>query len=75
MRIWKSNDGELPGGQEFNNSKPAQDKRFIAGRCVEILINNQRCGIMGELHPVILENWNIEMPCAVAKIDISQFIP
>jgi len=31
--------------------------------------------IMGELHPMILENWNIEMPCAVAEIDISQFIP
>ena len=54
---------------------PAQDQRFIEGRCVDIHIHGHKCGIMGELHPRILENWSIDMPCAAAEIDISQFMP
>jgi phenylalanyl-tRNA synthetase beta chain len=27
-------------------------------------------GVMGELHPAILENWGIQMPCTAAEIDL-----
>jgi phenylalanyl-tRNA synthetase beta chain len=52
--------------------KDIQDARFIDGRCTAIFIKNQSIGIMGELHPKILEDWHIGMPCAAAEIDIAE---
>jgi phenylalanyl-tRNA synthetase beta chain len=26
---------------------------------------------VGEIHPQVLENWGIQMPCAAAEIDLS----
>ena len=54
--------------------KAIRDARFIDGRCTAIHINNKLFGIMGELHPGILENWHIGMPCAVAEMDIAAFV-
>ncbi len=48
--------------------KPLEDPRFIPGRAAEILVNGKRAGIMGEIHPRVLENWGIQMPCAAAEI-------
>ena len=47
---------------------PADDPRFLPGRAAEIHVKGQRIGIMGEVHPQVLANWGIEMPCAVAEI-------
>ncbi len=46
------------------------DPRFIRGRSAGIVNNKQQVGIMGEIHPVILENWGVQMPCTVAEIDL-----
>jgi phenylalanyl-tRNA synthetase beta chain len=27
-------------------------------------------GLVGEVHPAVLENWGIQMPCAVAEIEL-----
>ena len=54
--------------------KAVQDRRFIHGRCAAIMINNQECGLLGELHPQVLENWHVEMPCAAAEMDISALV-
>jgi len=51
--------------------KALEDGRFIQGRCAAIMINNRQWGLLGELHPGVLQNWHIEMPCAVAEMDIS----
>ena len=45
-----------------------EDSRFIPGRTAEIRIMGKNVGIMGEIHPRCLENWGIQMPCAVAEI-------
>ena len=50
--------------------KALEDRRFINGRCAAIMISNRQWGLLGELHPSVLENWHIEMPCAVAEMDI-----
>jgi len=54
--------------------KPVRDPRFIDGRCAAIVLNNQPFGILGEIHPEVLENWHVEMPCAVAEMDIAVFV-
>jgi phenylalanyl-tRNA synthetase beta chain len=47
---------------------PADDPRFLPGRAAEIRVKGEKVGIMGEVHPQVLANWGIEMPCAVAEI-------
>ena len=49
---------------------PVEDPRFIAGRSAEIRMKGVRIGIMGELHPQVLENWGIQVPCAAAEIHL-----
>ncbi len=46
------------------------DPRFIPGRQAEILAKGKKVGIFGEIHPQVLENWTIGMPCVAGEIDI-----
>jgi len=47
-----------------------EDTRFITGRCAELRVAGRRVGLMGEVHPAVLERWGIQMPCAVAEFDL-----
>jgi phenylalanyl-tRNA synthetase beta chain len=49
-----------------------KDESFIKGRVANILVNNNKIGIIGEIHPAVLENFNIEMPVACFEIDIEE---
>jgi phenylalanyl-tRNA synthetase beta chain len=49
---------------------PVEDPRFIPGRAAEIRVNGKRAGIMGEIHPRVLDEWGIQIPCAVAEITL-----
>jgi phenylalanyl-tRNA synthetase beta chain len=46
------------------------DQRFIPGRAAAILYQGKRIGVFGELHPELLENWGVTMPCIAAEIDL-----
>ena len=50
--------------------KEADDPRFIPGRQAEILANGKVIGIFGEVHPSVLENWEITVPCVAGEIDV-----
>jgi phenylalanyl-tRNA synthetase beta chain len=50
--------------------RPAADTRFIPGRAAEIVCGGKRAGILGEIHPEVLGNWGILMPCACLEIDL-----
>ncbi len=47
---------------------PAEDPRFIPGRAAHISVKGRQVGIMGEIHPRVLSNWGIEMPCAAVEL-------
>ena len=49
---------------------PVEDPRFLPGRAAEIRLNGKRAGVLGEVHPRVLEAWGIQMPCAAAEIDL-----
>jgi len=49
---------------------PADDPRFIPGRAADIRVKGRKVGIMGEVHPRVLENWGIQMPCAVVELHL-----
>ncbi|MEW5813970.1 MAG: phenylalanine--tRNA ligase subunit beta [Spirochaetota bacterium] len=47
-----------------------EDPRFIRGRSALILYKGRQAGILGEVHPAVLENWGIQIPCIVCEIDL-----
>jgi phenylalanyl-tRNA synthetase beta chain len=50
------------------------DSRFIEGRAAEIFYRGRRAGVFGELHPAVLENWDIATPCTAAEIDADMLL-
>ena len=48
-----------------------QNKEFLEGRVAKILLNRKEIGLIGELSPSILTNWQIYMPTAAFEIDLS----
>ncbi|MCD6589844.1 phenylalanine--tRNA ligase subunit beta [Candidatus Woesearchaeota archaeon] len=54
--------------------KPLKDKRFINGRAARIILNGKDIGIIGELHPEIIEYYGLEMPISFIEIDLEKII-
>lgn len=48
----------------------ADDPRFLHGRQARLVSKGRELGIFGEIHPSVLENWNISMPCAAGELDL-----
>lgn len=55
--------------------KEVEDPRFIPGRQAAIMLNGKQVGIFGEVHPQVLENWGIIVPCVAGEIDIEALMP
>jgi phenylalanyl-tRNA synthetase beta chain len=49
---------------------PLEDPRFLPGRAAEIRVKGRKVGVMGEVHPRVLENWGIQMPCAAFEVSL-----
>jgi phenylalanyl-tRNA synthetase beta chain len=52
----------------------AEDARFIPGRVAAILFKGERIGYFGEIHPAVLENWGITVPCTAAELDLDALL-
>jgi len=48
------------------------DVRFIPGRAAAIIYNGKQVGVFGEIHPEVLENWGITVPCTSGEIDLDE---
>ena len=44
---------------------------FIPGRGASISIKGKKIGSIGELHPAVLGNWNLELPAACLEINLN----
>ncbi|HOO12745.1 MAG TPA: phenylalanine--tRNA ligase subunit beta, partial [Bacillota bacterium] len=53
-------------GYEF---KRAKDPSYHPGRTAEVLINNEALGIIGEVHPDVLENYSIGARVYAGELD------
>lgn len=54
--------------------KEGHHPTFMPGRISEIMVNGKRIGIVGEIHPQILNNFNIELPSAGLEIDVEELL-
>ncbi len=50
--------------------KETDDPRFIPGRQAGIMVHGKQVGIFGEIHPQILENWQVGVPCVAGEMDL-----
>jgi phenylalanyl-tRNA synthetase beta chain len=54
--------------------KESNDSRFIPGRQAAVIVNGKEVGVFGEIHPQVLTNWAISVPCAAAELDLEQLM-
>jgi phenylalanyl-tRNA synthetase beta chain len=52
----------------------SDDSRFIPGRAAAVLYKGKKIGVFGEIHPEVLENWGITVPCTGGEIDLDSLI-
>ena len=52
--------------------KESQNPSFIEGRVGDIVAKNTIIGIIGEIHPAVLEQWGITVPVVAAEIEVEK---
>jgi phenylalanyl-tRNA synthetase beta chain len=52
--------------------EPIQHPSFLAGRVGGIVSDGKRVGVIGELHPEVLERWQIGVPVVAFEIDLTE---
>ncbi|WP_455367744.1 phenylalanine--tRNA ligase subunit beta [[Eubacterium] cellulosolvens] len=45
---------------------------FIEGRVGRVIIEGGDAGVIGEIHPQVLENWKVEMPTAALELNLTK---
>ena len=50
------------------------DPRFIPGRAASLVYKGRPIGVFGEVHPEVLENWGVAMPCTAGELDIEALV-
>lgn len=51
--------------------KAAEHPSFIPGRTARVLLQNKTIGIIGELHPKVLNNWGLKMPATAFELEVT----
>lgn len=52
--------------------KPGEHPSFLNGRCGAIMAEGQEIGVIGEIHPRVLQNWGLSLPAAALEVDVSE---
>ena len=51
-----------------------EDPRFIPGRQAAVMVNGKKVGVFGEVHPQVLENWSITVPCVAGEFNLEELM-
>jgi phenylalanyl-tRNA synthetase beta chain len=54
--------------------EPLEDPRFVPGRAGAVTYKGRRIGLIGEIHPAVLENWGIQQPAAAVEIELDAIL-
>ncbi|MCL2192710.1 MAG: phenylalanine--tRNA ligase subunit beta [Treponema sp.] len=52
----------------------SDDPRFIPGRAAKVLHKGRAVGVFGEVHPEVLENWGVSVPCTAGEFDLEALL-
>ena len=54
--------------------EPSNHGTFLEGRVGKIMCGGQAVGLIGELHPEVLETWQITMPVSAFELDVDALL-
>jgi phenylalanyl-tRNA synthetase beta chain len=54
--------------------EPVSHPSFLDGRAGQIFVTNQSIGVIGEVHPEVLEQWQVTMPTVAFELTIDSLI-
>ncbi len=54
--------------------RPVDHPSFLPGRAAEIVVDGKGIGVVGELHPRVIEAFDLELPVAAFELDLSKAI-
>ncbi len=54
--------------------EPVKHRSFIEGRCGKVLVEGREVGIIGEVHPEVLNNFKIEVPVVAFEISLGALL-
>ncbi|BFU89514.1 MAG: Phenylalanyl-tRNA synthetase, beta subunit [Nitrospira sp.] len=60
-------------GKEYS-LESVQHPSFLEGRAGRILVSGKPVGVIGEVHPEVLERWQIAMPVVAFDVNLSQLV-
>jgi phenylalanyl-tRNA synthetase beta chain len=52
--------------------KKVEHNSFIPERCGKIIVQGKEIGKIGEIHPKVLNNWELEVPVSCFEIDLGK---
>lgn len=58
-------------GKEYS-LEPVQHPSFLEGRAGRIIVSGKTLGVIGEVHPEVLERWQIAVPVVSFDVNLSQ---
>ncbi len=50
----------------------AEHNSFIDGRCGRVILKDKKIAYLGEISPIVLSNWGLEMPVAALELNLSE---
>lgn len=54
--------------------QPSADPAFIDGRVGDIIIDGKKAGVFGEVHPVVLNSFDLEHSIAAVELDLTDLV-
>jgi len=60
-------------GKEYS-LEPVQHPSFLEGRAGRVVVAGKPVGVIGEVHPEVLERWQISMPVVSFDVNLSQLL-
>jgi len=54
--------------------KKSEHSSFINGRCADIFVGKQFAGVIGELNPIVINNWKLEKPVVAMEMNLEEII-
>jgi phenylalanyl-tRNA synthetase beta chain len=58
-------------GKEYS-LEPVQHPSFLEGRAGTIVVSGKPLGVIGEVHPEVLEQWQVSVPVVAFDVNLSQ---
>ena len=52
--------------------RESENPTFHPGKTASLVVRGKNIGVFGEVHPDVLENYNMDVPCMVAELDLDK---